>query len=479
MVSAQDFRPTSSTMLDAITEEMKQSTMNNILYLDCSSGIAGDMLVAALLDLGAHEQVVRQVIDSLPVEGIADIRISHVEKHALHACDFDVVLTHEFENHDHDMTWLHGTPSHEDAPGHHHGHSHVDHHHSHPHAEHHHDHAHTEHHHVHRGLADVLAIIQAANMTDHARELAQKAFTILADAEAQAHGTTPDKVHFHEVGAVDSIVDIIAASVCLDDLGIERVAISPLTEGRGTIRCAHGIMPIPVPAVVNVVQATGLEMHLSKIEGELVTPTGAALAAAFQTEHQIPQHFAIKACGIGAGERDYACAGVLRAMLLEPRNVPESCPSTNTDTECVTKLECEIDDATGEALGNAMERLYEAGAREVHYLPLVAKKNRPAWQLQVICLEKDRVSLERCIFETTTTIGIRRTTMERSVLNRSIEEVATPFGPIKAKIVTLPDGSQRAYPEFDDVSNLAHASHLPLQDAWQLAQGCCATRSSH
>ena len=133
------------------------------------------------------------------------------------------------------MTWLHGTPSHEDAPGHHHGHSHVDHHHSHPHAEHHHDHAHTEHHHVHRGLADVLAIIQAANMTDHARELAQKAFTILADAEAQAHGTTPDKVHFHEVGAVDSIVDIIAASVCLDDLGIERVAISPLTEGTGTI----------------------------------------------------------------------------------------------------------------------------------------------------------------------------------------------------------------------------------------------------
>ena len=455
--------------------------MNNILYLDCSSGIAGDMLVAALLDLGAREEVVRRVIDSLPVEGIADIRISHVEKHAIHACDFDVVLTDEFENHDHDMAWLHGTPSNDTlhVHSHEHDHRHV---HEHCHAhEHEHEHCHGHehchdhgHHHVHRGLADVLALIDAADMTDRAQKLAEKAFRILADAEAEAHGTTPEKVHFHEVGAVDSIVDIIAASVCLDDLGIDRVVVSSLTEGSGSIRCAHGIMPIPVPAVVNVVKACGLEMRISEVSGELVTPTGAALAAAFRTEQTLPKSFVIKSCGVGAGKRDYAYAGILRAMLLEPREVMPAAHEAQNDAECVMKLECEIDDATGEALGNALEKLYAAGAREVHYLPIIAKKNRPAWQLQVICLEKDTASMERCIFETTTTIGIRRIAMDRTALNRRIEEVSTPLGTLKAKVVTMPDGSERAYPEFDDVAALASSSHMSIQDAWQLAQGACA-----
>lgn len=278
------------------------------LYLECSAGISGDMLVAALLDVGADEAAVLEALESLPVDGFS-IRVSRVTKQGLDTCDFDVVLDDAHQNHDHDMEYLHG---HEHP--HHHGHEHH-----HDSQEHRHEHGHgSDHeHHEHRNLADVLAIVNAGSMTDGARQVAHRIFEILAQAEAKAHGRPIDQVHFHEVGAVDSIADIVAIAVAFDSLGLLEVVVPGLTEGMGTVRCQHGIIPVPVPAVANIAQAHGIALSITPVEGELVTPTGAAAVAALRTSEQLPERFTIKRVGLGAGKRDYATSGILRAMVIE------------------------------------------------------------------------------------------------------------------------------------------------------------------
>ena len=266
--------------------------MKNTLYLECLSGISGDMMVAALLDLGADEKCLREGLESLPVEGFR-IEISRVKKSGLDACDFCVVLDEEHENQDHDMEYLHG---------------HSD--------EYHHPHDHT-HYHAHRGFTEICEIIDNSTITEHAKILAKKTFEIMAQAEAKAHGLPQNQVHFHEVGAVDSIVDIIASAICIDNLGLEEVIVPELYEGRGTVRCQHGVLPIPVPAVVNIVEKYQVRLHMTDVAGELVTPTGAAIVAAIRTTEQLPESFYIKRIGLGAGKREYKTAGILRAMLIE------------------------------------------------------------------------------------------------------------------------------------------------------------------
>ena len=284
--------------------------MGNSLYLECGSGISGDMFVAAMLDLGADEKKLKEVLESLPVKGFTT-KISRVKKSGLDACDFAVILDAEHENHDHDMEYLHGQA---------HAHSEENHPHGHEHNQtkkHLHDHGHMHHSHEHRGPKDILRIIEHSCMSEHAKEIAQKIIRILSEAEAKAHGVSLEQVHFHEVGAVDSIVDIAAAAVCADNLNLSKVYVTQLNEGRGMVRCQHGLLPIPVPAVANVVSAHQLPLHITQVEGELVTPTGAAIAAALCTDKELPETFTIKKIGMGAGKREYACVGVLRAMLIE------------------------------------------------------------------------------------------------------------------------------------------------------------------
>ena len=384
--------------------------MGKTLYLECESGISGDMTVAALLDLGADQQVLKKALASLPVQGF-DIRISRVKKSGLDACDFDVVLDKEHENHDHDMEYLHGhTHAHNHGTEHMHGHD-V---HNHD-AEYIHEHhgADDMHEHEHRSFADILQIIESSSLTERAKKTSADIFSVLADAEAKAHGVPKNQVHFHEVGAVDSIVDILSAAVCLDNLDIDQVIVTELSEGRGTIRCQHGILPIPVPAVANIVQANHLRLKLTQVEGELVTPTGAAIVAAVRTSDKLPESFFIEKTGLGAGKREYACAGILRAMLLEFEN-----KESWVEKDEICKLETNIDDCSGETLGFLMERLMRAGAKDVHYTPVYMKKNRPAYQVNVICKKEDAEKLEEIIFRGTTTIGIRRMYMERSILKR-------------------------------------------------------------
>lgn len=293
--------------------------MERLLYLECTAGISGDMAAAALLDLGADEAAVRRALDSLPVEGFS-VEISRVEKSGLDACDFNVVLDGAHENHDHDMGYLHGR-EHSHGHSHEHGHGHE---HPHPHGhghgrshEHPHDHSHG-YSHEHRGLRDIEALIQAAAMTDEAKALAVRMFAIVAEAEARAHGIPADQVHFHEVGAVDSIADIVAIAVAVDSLAVDGVVVTDLPCGRGSVRCQHGIIPVPAPATAFIAEAHGIPFTPVSVEGELVTPTGAAVVAALRTQDHLPERFTIKGIGMGAGKRAYATSGILRAMLIEP-----------------------------------------------------------------------------------------------------------------------------------------------------------------
>ena len=288
------------------------SNHQHTLIIDGTSGISGDMTVAALLDLGASEEHLREQLATLPVGGF-EIAVTRVNKHGIDACDFDVQLAGELENHDHDMAWLYGN---EATAEHRHEHEHCHEHDHEGHAHEHEDHHHTHHHH-HRSLADVTEIIVGSQLSDGAKRRALAIFTALAAAEAKAHGKTPETVMFHEVGAVDSIVDVCSVAICLDDLDIEDIVVESLSEGHGTIHCAHGLMPIPVPAVVNLCQAGNIALTPAPVAGELVTPTGAAIVTALRTSEHLPSRYRIEAVGYGAGKRPYeGCSGTLRCLLV-------------------------------------------------------------------------------------------------------------------------------------------------------------------
>ena len=401
--------------------------MSGILYLECATGISGDMTVAALLDLGASKIKLLAALESLNVTGY-DVSISRTNSHGVEACSFDVELEHE----------------------HHHEHEHE------------HEHGHHHHHHEHRNLADVTAILNSGDLTPGARSLALKMFGIVAEAESKAHGKPVEEVHFHEVGAIDSIVDIAAAAVCLDDLGISDVVVTGLSEGTGFVECQHGLLPIPVPAVANIASAYGLPLRIREVQGEMVTPTGAAIVAAIRTRDRLPEEFTIRRIGLGAGKRDFGMPNVLRAMLIE-ETAPEKKPETPSD---VTILETNIDDSTGEALGLAMESLLAAGALDVHYIPAFMKKNRPAWLLRVICRNEDASELERIMFEQTSTIGIRRIPAGRTCLKRSELTVTLPAGEVRVKKCEF-EGRAYYYPEYESVRALAETSGAKFADLFR------------
>ena len=486
--------------------------MGKTLYLETSSGISGDMFVAAMIDLGADPEALERALNSIPADGFM-VEISSVKKSGIACCDFNVILDAAHENHDHDMAYLYGPAPvtaaapqeeahhchcheeeeahhchchedeeaphchcHEDEEAHHcHGHEDEEAHHCHCHedeeAHHCHGHGgeephhHHEHHHHHgRHLAEILGIIDATDMTDSAKALAGKMFHIVAEAESLAHHMPLEEVHFHEVGAIDSIVDIIAAAVTFDSLGITDVIIPCLTEGRGTVRCQHGVLPVPVPATMNIIEAYDMPLTIMEAKGEYVTPTGAAIAAAICTTHQLPKAFRIVATGLGAGKRVYTeRTNILRAYLIEGNAMEEG-------KDEIVKLETDIDDSTGEALGYTIDRLMQAGALDVHYSPVYMKKNRPAWELTVICKKSRMEALEDIIFKETTTIGIREfPSVMRSILRRSQKQVETPFGIAEVKEVALP-GERRFYPEYESVKAIAEKNHLPFAEVYHLVK---------
>lgn len=392
---------------------------NKLLYLEGASGISGDMTVAALLDLGASREKLDAVLRSMNLEGF-EYRVSRKSSYGIAGTDFDVIL-HDHHHHEHE-----------------HGHGH---------------------HHEHRNLDDVCAVIDRGTMTDGARELAKKIFRIVAEAESKAHGVPVSEVHFHEVGAVDSIVDIVSAAVLIDELGIRECVVTGLAEGRGFVHCQHGDLPVPVPAVLNIAQAHGIALRTSAANGEMVTPTGIAIAAALRTRDRLPAEYKIEKTGIGLGKRDFGRANILRAMILEE----------TVDPEQMYVLETNIDDATGEALGLALEKLMAAGASDAHFLPCFMKKNRPAYLLRVIAAAPEIPALERILFESTTTIGMRKLPVDRTCMDREIRTVELPFGTVSVKRCTW-NGVVRNYPEYESVRALAERTGKEFQLVFALAK---------
>ena len=481
------------------------------LYLECNAGISGDMLVGAMLDMGADRDALDKALKSIPAQGF-NYKISRVKKVGLDCCDFAVILDNEHENHDHDMEYLHGHLHQHDEHEHQHGKapqdccdhqlpSHMpenehlldhgnerayhdgfynehDYMHEHEimlgheflqahqphilanHVDAHAEENHHEHHHEHRGLKEITEIINKTEMSENARAIALKIFAIIAEAEAKAHGVSEDKVHFHEVGAIDSIVDVIAIAVCYDSLNVDGLFTYKLCEGRGTIRCQHGILPIPVPATANILQKYQIPVKYMPMEGEFVTPTGAAAVAALLVD-RVPQDFQIVALGMGAGKRNYELPSVLRASILVEEDVANA-----PKAEAVCKLETNLDDITGEMLGYVMEQLLEAGALDVCYVPIYMKKNRPAFQLQVLCRMGQIAAMESIIYAETSTLGIRRQMLERSYLERHEEEVNTMYGPIKVKVCEAPTGERYAV-EYESAVAAAKANNVPLQEVYR------------
>lgn len=434
--------------------------MGKILYLECNSGISGDMTVGALLDLGADKQAFTKALQSLGVDGY-HLHFGRTTKCGLDAYDFDVHLEDEGNDHIHGSD--HGNDhDHDHGNYHDHGHDRAsgnahDHAHDHGHSDAH-DHSH-DHSHVHRNLQDIYAIIDRLDSNNRVKAMVKRMFDIVAEAESKAHGIPVEEVHFHEVGAIDSIVDIIGVAVCVDSLGVDEIVVSPLSEGYGSVRCQHGVIPVPVPATANIVSAHGLKLRLTDNAGEMVTPTGAAIAAALGTRKNLPSSFQILKTGLGAGKKDFKQANVLRAMLLleEEEGAGEN----------MWVLEANIDDCSGETFGFAMESLLEAGAADVWYTPVFMKKNRPAYMLSLICREEEISRMEDILFIQTTTIGVRRYPVSRTILDRKKRKVTTEFGEAEVKICTY-KGRTFCYPEFESVRSICRQNGLDYQTVYSI-----------
>ncbi len=431
--------------------------MGKTLYLECRSGISGDMTVAALLDLGGSAEKLDSVLKSLNVDGFT-YEIGRRKSCGIEGCSFDVHLEEEEHHHHHHHHGHEHCHDHEDHH-HDHGHCHEDHHHDHEHChEHNHCHEH-HHHHEHRNFADVCAIINKGAMSDRAKTLAKKIFAIIADAESCAHGIPVEEVHFHEVGAIDSIADIVGAAVLIDDLDITRCIVTGISEGEGSVRCQHGIIPVPVPAVVNIARHWRIPLRPTGVTGEMVTPTGIAIAAALRTSEKLPDEFFIEKTGIGTGKKEFPHANILRAMLIEEKK---------QSPDEVFLLEANIDDASGEVLGYAMEQFLASGAVDVHYVPCFMKKNRPGYILSVMVPAENVETMEDLIFRHTSTIGIRKRPLERSCMAREKIKVETSAGIVEVKKCSWKD-IVKFYPEYESVKAAAQKTGVDFRQIFDEA----------
>lgn len=402
------------------------------LYLDCSMGAAGDMLAAALLELLPDPDAFVAELNALAIPGVRFSREASVK------CG--ITGTHL-------QVTVHGEE--ECAHDHHHAHSH-DHHHDHAHA-HHHDHAHIHHHHA--SLHNIEHIVRGhlslpATVADNVMAV----YRLIADAESKAHGKPVSEIHFHEVGTMDAIADITAVCLLMHRLAPDEIIVSPVHVGSGQVHCAHGILPVPAPATATILQ--DVPIYGGSIQGELCTPTGAALLKHFANSFGDMPVMRTSAIGYGMGQKDFPAANCVRALLGE----------RSAASDDVIELCCNIDDMTGEAIGYAFDKLFAAGALDVYTIPIGMKKSRPGHLLHVICREADKDALVRALFAHTTTIGIRENRFRRYTLDRRIETIETADGPVRRKCSTGYGVSREKF-EHDDLARIADAQGLSLREA--------------
>lgn len=402
----------------------------NTLYLQCNMGAAGDMLTAALYELLPNQEEYLHTLSHMGLPG--------VEFHPLPAQSCGISGTHM------DVV-VHGER--EESVDHHHGHTH-----SHGH-DHNHDHAHDHehHHHHHTTLHDVEHLISHLRLPAPVLEQAREVYRRLAQAESRAHGVAVDLVHFHEVGALDAVADVAAACYALYLLHPDEVVVSPIHVGSGMVRCAHGLVPVPAPATAHLLE--GAPCYGGDIQGELCTPTGAALLSAFATRFGPMPPMVLEKTGYGMGKKEFSAANCVRALLGRSQEAGRE----------IAELVCNLDDMTPEALSFACQQLLEEGALDAYILPGYMKKGRPGWQLVVLCDPADKDSLVGRVFAHTSTTGLRVRTCQKHVLDYTITTQDTPYGPVRIK-QAQGYGVSRSKPEYEDVARIAREHNITLEE---------------
>ncbi len=450
------------------------------LYLDLFSGISGDMFIGALIDLGVDPAMLLQELKKLPLDGY-HLHVARGEKSSIAGIKFDVHVEnghgHSHGNghghtHDHDHHHDHGHKhEHHEEHGHEHGHGHS-HEHSHGGHTHEHEHAH-EHDHEHgRTFGEIRELINQSKLSDWVKQKSIAVFQRVADAEGKIHGVAPDKVHFHEVGAVDSIVDIVGTCIGLEQLGKPTVKSAGLVEGTGWINCAHGRFPIPAPATLAILGARNIALSQCEEPNELVTPTGAALVAEFAESFGPMKSLVAQKIGFGLGTRDNKTRpNVLRAILGETDNASAAGAGKTHDWEAdtITILETNLDDINAEILGHFVEKALTAGALDVFHTAIQMKKNRPGVMLTVLCAEADADKFTELMLRETSSFGIRRYHAERRKLARDFTKVKTAFGEVTVKLGKLDGRVVQAAPEFESCKKVAEQAKVSLKEVYDAA----------
>lgn len=442
-----------------------------ILYFDCATGISGNMAIGALLEICDGEQYLRDELAKLGVPGY-QLNVIKRDSHGIDGTYVEVLeantgipvdAIHDGNknvgssatlglHHGHTHSHYHELDS---SPEHHsHGHYHD---HEHDHSLDNHCHNHQDdndnnhnHNHVHRTYADIKQIIEGSGITEAAKELSRSMFQKVAAAEAAVHGKPIDEVHFHEVGAIDSIVDIVSVAILMDYINPDRVISSVVSDGYGTIKCAHGVLSVPVPATSMMYKNEKIRFKQIEVPTELVTPTGAAIISTFAESYGLMPEMNLNKIGIGVGSRNIGGPNTLRVFLGE-----DVTADGETQNDDIIVINSNIDDSSGEDLGYVLEKLMDAGALDVSYSPIFMKKNRPAYRLEVICRAETREKLSEIIFDETTTIGVRYYVVQREELTRVRTLVDTELGQIEAKQVSTASGHTYTYPEYESMKTIA------------------------
>ena len=395
------------------------------LYLDCISGIAGDMTLAALIDLGADLSYIEEHLRALPIDPFT-MHIDPVDKRGISAKKLRLHIGEHPHSH-----------RHEPDGG-----------------------RHDHHRHSHRKAADIIRMIEGSGLPERVKQRSAAVFQAIAKAEGKIHGVTPEEVHFHEVGAMDSIIDTIGVCLALENLEIEEIYASPVPTGQGKMKMAHGLYPIPAPATAELL--IGIPLAELNAAGELTTPTGAGILKALVKKFGGLPPLTIEKVGYGAGTKDFAHPNVLRALLMQPK------PDLDGQ-ESIFVVEAQLDDMTGEALGYTMERLFESGAADVFYTPIYMKKNRPGTLITVLVPDASLQRCENVLLRETATLGVRRTKWMRRILDRAFMTIETPYGPVRIKLAIRGDQVLHFSPEYEDVAKTAKQSGVPFQEMYQLA----------